>query len=106
MPVKLINQNERLKLEIDGSTFYYRRLKSIERNNIIKKHTRRGEVDFAAAAIEMISTCLLDWDNVYDGDKKVKFDKNLVDSFPEEVLIEIQKAIGANEGDEAIEKNS
>ncbi len=105
MPVRLINPKERLKLQIDGSVFYYRRLRSIERNNIIKKHTRRGEVDFTAAALEMIQMCLLDWDNVFDGEKKVKFDKSLVENFPEEVLIEIQKAIGANEGEDAIEKN-
>jgi hypothetical protein len=104
-PVKLINDQESLTLKVGATTFMYRRIKPLEKAAINKTYTRAGVIDFTEAGLEYIKKCLKGWENVRDGkNKQVPFDIGLVDSLPENVLIQLVTAITGTE--ELFEKNS
>lgn len=108
MPVRLVSEQEKLVVEIEGSKFFYRRIKSIERQNIIRKHSRRGNIldaNWGAATQEMIKLCVTGWENVIDGNgEPIKYEPELIESLPDSVLTRISEAIGSEGGD--IAKNS
>lgn len=70
MPVVLINENERYKFEFEGSVFYYRRVPSLVKNDIMQKHTkiRMGQqiADYQAVMIEILDYAIIEWENVLD----------------------------------------
>jgi len=99
MTVKLISDDERLVLHSHGAKFYYRRIRPVERQNIIKKHTKRGEVDWGAASMEMLRLCVKGWEGVGDENGEIPYRPELLEDLPEEILVEIMEATGAAEGE-------
>jgi len=99
MAVKLIKDDERLVLYSHGAKFFYRRIRPVERQNIIRKHTKRGDVDWGAASMEMLRLCVKGWEGVGNEDGEIPFSPELLNDLPEEILIEIMEATGAAEGE-------
>ena len=97
MPVSLIKQDEKLSVEIEGSIFYYRRIKDVDFMNIRRKHTVRGEVDNTAVGIEVLENYVLGWENVIDPDgNEVKFDKKLIADLPSMVQVQLLNRINSD----------
>lgn len=90
MPMKLIRENERNEVVIEGSTFYYRRIPVTKALEINKRHTRRGVVDLAAAGLDTVKYCLLGWKDVLDeNDQAIEYDVSLVDCIPDNIIGEL-----------------
>lgn len=110
MSIKLINQNERLTYEIDGSVFIYRRVLPNDWNEMKKKHTKRGYIDFMSAGFELLETHIIDWKNVTDTNgKEIKFNPDLVRMLPDPVCAELVEAINGTypgQGAQVIEERS
>ncbi len=101
MPLQIIKKEERLTLKISGSTLYYRRIPTGVRAAIVRKHTKRGRVDWNAVTEDIVRYVLLGWENVQADKKDIPFDIEMAISLPEEALGELMEAAGgAGEDDE------
>lgn len=94
MGIQLIARDERLSVEIDGSTFFYKRMPADKKGRLLKQHAKRGAVDYDSAAEDAVAWGLLDWTNVSsrgaDGQvEDVPFDKALVPLLPGSVRGEL-----------------
>lgn len=88
-PIQLIDDDERLTLEVGESKIYYRRIMAAERNNIVLKHTKRGTItpdNQTKIAEEILTLCVLDWKNVISKGKQIKYSPELLMKLPESVL--------------------
>ena len=93
MKVQLIRADEKLSCKVFDSTFFFRRLKAAERRAILDKHTDKGLIDYSAAGREMVEMAMIGWQDVYSGDEEIPFDRELIDSLPERVILSIQTAL-------------
>lgn len=100
MKVTLVKDGEKLSYRIGDSTFYYRRMKSSSNRNLVRKHTRRGELDAVGYGIEICQTHVIDWSGVTGNGKDIKYDPELISQLPLNVLNELVLAIGGFEEDE------
>ena len=82
MAVQLIRNEERLKYNYQGSTFYYRRLSGTVRARLLNKHTKNGVLDAGNYVLSVLTWCIIGWDNV-DG-SEVAFDPDLIPHLPDE----------------------
>jgi len=97
MPVTLIKENEKLSIEIDGSTFYYRRIRDVDFANIRRKHTKRGEVDNMAVGLEVLENYVVGWDGVTDPDgNEVPFSRELIADLPSVIQVQLLNRINAD----------
>lgn len=104
-PVRLISADEKLVLSIGDSRFIYRRIRAAEKQNILQKHTTRGQINQTAAAAEIIRTCLKGWENVVDDKgEDIPFSHDLIEGLPEMVLMQIEVAVLSASG-EVYQKN-
>jgi hypothetical protein len=104
--VRIIAPDETFELKVGDSKFFYRRLRAAEKNNIILKHTKRGEIDKTAATMEILKMCLKGWEGVKDSNgNDVKFTVDLIEALPETVLIQLELAAISAYGEEASPKN-
>ena len=106
MAVVIIKTDERLSIELESATFFYRRIKGHVRAGIVEKYTnnRTGKTNWNRASIAMLQYCLLGWKNVVEPDgKEVPFDAEYIDALPEDVKAEIVELVGANVSQEALE---
>ncbi|MDZ7355752.1 MAG: hypothetical protein ONB55_21745 [candidate division KSB1 bacterium] len=104
-PVKLISNEETLVLSIGESRFLYRRIRAAEKHNIIQKHTVRGQIDQAVAAVEILRLCLKGWEGVQDSEgNEVTFSTELIEALPETVLMQLEIAVISASG-ETYKKN-
>jgi len=98
MAVVIIRDGERLKTEVDGGTFYYKRIRSTRRAAIIQQYTsRNGNTDFGKATEQILEESLLDWENVVElnGDV-VPFDKATIKCLPDTTQTHLMEHVGAN----------
>jgi len=104
MKVRLISENERLKIKIESATFYYRRALSSTIANLRNKYTVRGEFDAVGFADEILEQHVLDWKGVYDeNDKEISFQKELIKFLPDNIKANLLEAINSVGGE--LEKN-
>jgi hypothetical protein len=103
----LISPKEKLTLRIGESEFTYRRIQPAERENVFKRHTKKGQLNAQSATLEMIRLCVSGWKNVIGEDgQQIKFDPDLFELMPEMVLVKIEQAIISEFGEvEEAEKN-
>jgi len=108
MPIQIIQEDERLIYELAGSKIIYRRLSTMKRGGIIRKHTKRGKPDWNAATAEMLQQIIIGWENVQARGKGIPFDAELALRLPEDVLSDILTLAGGTAEDdegEGAEKN-
>jgi hypothetical protein len=100
MPVRIVRKEEKNQIQIDGSTFSYRRVPSDLIGQYVKRHTPRkgGEPDWQKVGLEMLNYALLDWGNVEDLDgSKVEFDKELIPALPQVTQAELIEELGGSQ---------
>ena len=54
MAIQIVQDQERLLYEADGSRIFYRRISTLRRGAIVKKHTKRGKTDWNAVTADML----------------------------------------------------
>lgn len=96
MPIQLIKNDERLSLTIDGSTFFYRRIKSHDASMLRDKHTQRGEFKVEGFGKELLERYVLGWDNVYEGKKKAEFKPEYLESLESPIKTQLIAAINGD----------
>ncbi|NOY60297.1 MAG: hypothetical protein GXO75_15415 [Calditrichaeota bacterium] len=106
MSLKLITNQEKLKLEFHGATFYYRRTLPLDYKAIVDKHTVRGKLDFDAAMKETLEKYVIGWEGVVDDDgNEVEFKPDLLWQLPDVVHVALFTAIrGVGDGKATIEE--
>ena len=89
-PVFLISPIERLRLEVGDTTFWYRRLPTGKRAELIRAHLGSGLVDApGATALELAIAqyCIRGWDNLLDAHRApIPFLEEVIEHLPLEVL--------------------
>lgn len=99
MAVKIIKKEEHLKITLEGSDFFYRRIPSPERAEILQRLTPRrgGDPNWEKVMKEMLQFGLKDWSNVEDAEgASVPFDKELAGWLPQTIQVDLLDALGAN----------
>lgn len=99
MAVVIIKTDERLSIEIQEATFYYRRIPGHVRSDIVEKYTnnRTGKVDWGKASIAMLQYSILGWKNIIEPNgNEIVFDSEMIKFLPDEVTGELVEAMGAN----------
>jgi len=103
-PIRLISENERLKIEIGASTFIYRRALGSTISQIRRAYTKGGEFDAEGFADEILEKHVLDWRDVLnERDEQVPFSPDKVKYLPDEVRAKLLGAINGISGE--LEKN-
>jgi len=107
MAIQIVKDNERNEYKVDGSTIYYTRISTAKRGAIIRKHTKRGKVNWVEVTNELVQTVIVGWDGVQDSGKDIAFDKDMALLLPDEILSDILELSGANiqTQEESAEKN-
>jgi hypothetical protein len=100
MGLRLIKTDEKLVYDGEGFKIYYRRLPNHVRAGIVKRHTKRGIVDFYGASVAQLEYCVTGWENVYeeeaDGKRKdIGFDQEKIRYIPDDVQADLLELIGA-----------
>lgn len=93
--VHLIEESERLKLKLDGSTIFYRRLPAEEQNAIRRDHTTNGKIDQDAAAQDIARKSIVGWDNVLKGGVEVECTEDAKKRLPVGVLLALFARLNA-----------
>lgn len=109
MPIQIIENDEELTYEIEDSKIFYRRISTLKRGGIVKRHTKRGKPDWNAITEEILNYIITGWENVEKSGRGILFDPELITAIPEDVLTEILELAGAPSHDlsstEDAEKN-
>ena len=106
MGIQLISKDERLKTEISGVTFTYRRITEVEQGVIERKHTDKGRTNWRSVTEDILKRCLLDWDGVTDTEgRAVPFDAALIAALPSEVRGALAEKLYQNDPQAELAKN-
>jgi hypothetical protein len=109
MPIQIVQEEERLIYENEGSRIFYRRIPTVKRSFIIKKNTKRGNTDWAAVTKDFLEYAILGWGGVEKGGKPIPFSPELVQYLPDEdstAILDLCGASSALEKEDVPEKNS
>jgi len=108
MPIQIVQQEERLVYETDGSKIFYRRIPISQQNAIVKRHTKKGKTNWSEVSKEFIEYIVLGWEDVEMGGQNINFDQSFLPFLPPDVVTDLLDRSGAasKEGDEDTGKNS
>lgn len=99
MPIQIVQDDERLIYGMAGSKIFYRRISTLKRGAIVRKHQKRGKSDWNAITAEILRYVILGWEAVQVKGQDVPFDADLALSLPEDVLTDIL-VLSGGAGDE------
>lgn len=108
MPIQIIQDDERLTYELAGSKIYYRRISTMRRSAIVRKHTKRGKTNWQDVTADIIEYVITGWDTVQSKGVDVPFSIDLAKRLPEDCLSDIVALAGGagdEDADEDAEKN-
>lgn len=105
MPIQVLKDDERLTYENSGSKIFYKRISSLRRSAIVKKHTKRGREDWGPITAHILSEVILGWENVMAGTDAVPFSVEMIASLPDDVTADIIELCGGADPDGGAEKN-
>ena len=94
MPIQLIQGEEKITYEAEGSKIFYRRVSTLRRAAIIKKHTKRGKVDWAGVTKDLLKEAITGWETVQSAGRNIPFDPELIMALPEDTLTDILELSG------------
>lgn len=94
MPIQIVQSEEKLTYETEGSKIFYRRISTLKRGTIIKKRTKRGKPDWAAITEDILRYVVTGWENVQRAGVEITFDPELITALPEDVLTDILELSG------------
>jgi hypothetical protein len=105
MPIQLVQDEERKVYKMGGSKIFYRRISTLKRGAIVKRHTKRGKPDWNAVAEDILRYVVLDWETVQVEGRDTPFDPDLLARLPEDNLSELMVLSGGACEDEDGPKN-
>ncbi len=105
MPIQIVQQEERLVYESEGSKIFYRRIPISQQNLIVKRHTKRGKTNWPAVSREFLEFITLGWEGVEMDKKSVSFDQGLLPQLPPDVVNDLLDRSGAANKEEDTGKN-
>ena len=97
--VVIIREAERLNKDIDGATFYYKRVPAHIRNRMMTSCTSRrsGNVDWGRYGQMLMEHALLEWENVIDQTgAAIPFSKEIIGYLPDRIQGELIDLLGEN----------
>lgn len=94
MAIQLVQSGEKLTYEAEESEIYYRRISTLKRAAIIKRHTKRGKPDWAAITKEILEYVITGWKTVQEAGVEIAFEPELVTALPEDTLTDILELSG------------
>ena len=94
MAIQLIRKEEKLIYKAEGSEIFYRRVSTLRRAAIIKKHTKRGKVNWGAVTADLLKEAITGWATVQQAGIDIPFGPELITALPEETLTDILELIG------------
>lgn len=94
MPIQIIQSDERLTYEAEGSKIFYRRISTLRRAAIIKKHTKRGKPNWGKITSDLLIEAITGWEDVQQAGKDIPFSAELITALPEETLTDVLELIG------------
>jgi len=100
MPIQIIQDDEKLTYEMAGSKILYRRISTLKRGSIVRKHQKRGKTDWNAVTAEILQYVILGWEAVQAKGQDIPFDAELALKLPEDVLSDILALSGGAGEDE------
>lgn len=99
MPIQILQDDEKLIYTMAGSKIFYRRISTLKRGSIVRRHTKRGKTDWNAVTTDILMVVILGWEAVQVKGEDVPFDADLALKLPEDVLSEIL-ALSGGAGDD------
>lgn len=100
MAIELVKKEEKLTLKHSGSKIFYRRISTLKRGAIIKRHTKRGRVDWAAVTVSQLQYIVTGWEGVQSSKVVIPYESALVKVLPEEISSELLELAGGATGEE------
>jgi len=94
MAIQLVQSEEKLIYKDGESEIYYRRISTLKRAAIVKRHTKRGKVDWGAVTQEILEYVITGWNKVQRVGVDIVFDTELVTALPEDTLTDILELSG------------
>jgi len=96
--VVIIREAERLNKDIDGATFYYKRVPAHIRNRMMTSCTsKRGSTDWGRYGQMLMEYALLGWENVIEQTgAAVPFTKDIIGYLPDRIQGELIELLGEN----------
>ena len=97
MGIKLIGDQEDLVYEHRGAKIHYRRLPAHVRAQIVKRHTKRGMIDWYGSSLAFLEYCITNWSDVESANgsgEPAKFTAELVRYLPDVIQDDILELIG------------
>jgi len=99
MAIQIIQTEEKLIYEAEDSKIFYRRISTLKRGTIVKRHTKRGKTDWNAVTGSVLDYVIIGWENIQQAKKDIVFDQDLIMALPEDTLTDIlELSGGANPG--------
>lgn len=100
MAVRIVERDEQLTKVIDGSSFFYRRLPTKERADIVQRRQPKrgqGEPNWDVIMVDLLEAGMLGWKDVETPKgENVEWDKDLVQYLPYDIQVELLNCMGAN----------
>jgi len=109
MGFELVADDEKFEIEIDGATFYLRRVPPSIRNRMMNAcmSKRNGVIDWGRYGQMLLAAGVIGWKNVNLSGVPVEFSKELLERMPDDAGGQLIKALGENTSQLADElKNS
>lgn len=106
MPIQIVQQEERLVYESEGSKIFYRRIPIAKQNQIVKKHTKRGKTNWSDVSKEFLEYIVIGWEDVEMGGQNIAFDQSFLPFLPPDVVNDLLDRSGAADKEEDAGKNS
>lgn len=100
MAIQIVQADEKLTYEAEGSKIFYRRISTLKRGGIVKKYTKRGKTNWNEVTQGVLTHVITGWENVQSNGKDIVFDSSLVMSLPEDTLTDILDLSGGANPDQ------
>ena len=63
MPIQILQDDEKLIYTMAGSKIFYRRISTLKRGSIVRRHTKRGKTDWNVTT-DILMVVILGWEAV------------------------------------------
>ncbi len=94
MAIQIVQSNENLVYEAEGSQIFYRRISTLKRGAIVKKNTNRGKTDWNKTTAEILEYVVIGWEKVQKEGEDIPFASDLVVTLPEDTLTDLLELSG------------
>lgn len=95
-PLHLMDEEQELSVEIEGTEFFYHQIHGKVRERIIRSHEKRGRTNWVGAMYDMLKHAITRTKNLHFKGKVVEWKPEFVYRLPEDAIEILQERTGAN----------